>query len=71
LVVPIGPPDQRTPDDQGDLHHVQLPKFKATFKSKPPGAKAEDYFLEAYFDKDLGGEFWKGRPVTGTPKKFG
>ena len=56
--VTIGKPFARTPTDEGDLHKVELDKFKETFPSTDPKAKVEDYVVEAYFDKELGGDHW-------------
>ena len=57
----IGPEIGTAPNDQGALHNVTIDKFKATFPSVPAEAALTDYFLEAYFDKAEGGDFWKGK----------
>lgn len=58
--VPIGPPNQKTATGAGDIHLVKLPKFRETFKSIPPTAEVKDYKVEAYLEKELGGDFWTG-----------
>jgi Putative peptidoglycan binding domain len=65
IVAKIGPPIKRTPTDEGDIHDVKVSNFTTTFPSTPPGAKVEDYLIEAYFDKALGGDFLtsKNNPV--------
>ena len=63
VTAKIGAPIGRTPDDQGDLHEVTLANFKTTFPSNPSGAKSTEYFVEAYFDKSEGGDFWQGKIV--------
>jgi peptidoglycan hydrolase-like protein with peptidoglycan-binding domain len=59
--VKIGPPDERTKTDQGDSHTIKLLKFKKTFPAKDPNAKMEDYLVEAFFDKELGPDVFKGK----------
>jgi len=58
--VKIGPPFKRQKDDQGNLHAVSLENFKKNFPAKDPNAKLEDYLIEAYFDKELGPDLFKG-----------
>jgi hypothetical protein len=59
--VKIGPPDSRTKTDQGDPHTVKLTKFKKTFPAKDPNADMKDYLIEAFFDKELGTDVFKGK----------
>jgi peptidoglycan hydrolase-like protein with peptidoglycan-binding domain len=58
--VKIGPPFQRTANDQGNKHAVTLLNFKKNFPAKDPNAKIEDYLVEAFFDKELGPDLFKG-----------
>jgi hypothetical protein len=58
--VKIGPPFKRQKDDQGNLHAVNLENFKKNFPAKDPNAKMEDYLIEAFFDKELGPDLFKG-----------
>jgi hypothetical protein len=62
--VKIGPPFARTKNDQGNLHAVTLPNFKKNFPAKDPTAKLEDYLIEAFFDKELGPDLFKGHIVV-------
>jgi peptidoglycan hydrolase-like protein with peptidoglycan-binding domain len=57
----IGPPSQPAPTDEGAIHFVTVENFKATFPSEPAGADVKEYFVEAYIEKALGGDFWKGK----------
>ena len=59
--VKIGPPDIKTKTGQGDSHSVKLPNFKKTFPAKDPNANMEDYLVEAFFDKELGPDLFKGK----------
>ena len=59
--VKIGPPDIKTKTGQGDSHSVKLPNFKKTFPAKDPNANMEDYLVEAFFDKELGSDLFKGK----------
>jgi hypothetical protein len=59
----VGPPVGKK--GEGDLHNITFPNFTDTFPSQPPGAALADYFIEAYFEKELGGDFWKGKIVDG------
>jgi len=67
--VKIGPPVGQTKTGQGDQHVVLLAKFKKNFPALDkngkidPKAKIEDYLIEAFFDKELGPDFFKGNPV--------
>jgi peptidoglycan hydrolase-like protein with peptidoglycan-binding domain len=61
--VKIGPPDRRTKNDQGDEHTIKLPKFKKNFPAKDAGAPLEDFLVEAFFDKELGPDLFKGTIV--------
>ena len=63
--VKIGPPDAegRTKTDEGDPHTVRVVNFKKTFPAKDPNAKLSDYFIEAWFDKELGPDVFKGKIV--------
>jgi peptidoglycan hydrolase-like protein with peptidoglycan-binding domain len=63
--VKIGPPFKRTKDDQGNLHAVSLENFKKNFPAKDPKAKLEDYLIEAFFDKELGPDLFKGHILVG------
>jgi peptidoglycan hydrolase-like protein with peptidoglycan-binding domain len=58
--IKIGPPFSRTPDDQGNFHAVTLEEFKKKFPANDPNAKLEDYLIEAFFDKELGPDLFKG-----------
>jgi len=58
--VKIGPPDSKTKTDEGDSYTVKLVKFKKNFLAKDPKAKLEDYLVEAFFDKELGPDLFKG-----------
>jgi peptidoglycan hydrolase-like protein with peptidoglycan-binding domain len=62
--VKIGAPFSRTKDDQGNLHAVTLLNFKKNFPATDPNAKMEDYLVEAYFDKELGPDLFKGHIVV-------
>ena len=57
----IGPPNESKPTDEGVTHFAIIENFKTTFPSVPPGADIKDYFVEAYIEKKLGGDFWKGK----------
>lgn len=59
--VKIGAAVSKTKTDQGDPHIVRLPNFKKTFPAKDPNAKIEDYLVEAFFDKQLGDDYFKGK----------
>jgi hypothetical protein len=67
IKVKIGPPDGRTATDQGDPYTVKVPNFKKQCPAldkngKPdPSAKVEDYSIEAFFDKELGPDLFKGK----------
>jgi hypothetical protein len=72
--VKIGPPIEgwTTPTGQGDSYRVAIPNFTTKFPSNPRGAKVEQYVIEAYFDKDLGGDSWstKTRGVINVEEKL-
>jgi len=63
--VKIGPPFKRNKDDQGNLHSVEIENFKKNFPAKDPNAKMEDYLIEAFFDKELGPDLFKGHILVG------
>jgi len=60
--VLIGPPNQRMPDNQGNVHIVKLPNFKKTFKvgdREPTDDEVKQFTIEAYLEQSLGGDFLK------------
>ena len=69
IKVKIGAPVRKTDDDQGDQHMVLIQKFRKTFpaldKNGRPDPKADigGYLVEAFFDKELGPDLFKGNPV--------
>jgi uncharacterized protein YjdB len=42
------------------MHVLKLESFKKNFPSVPPDQPMKDYLVEAYFDKELGGDSWSG-----------
>ena len=61
----IGPPVENAKTQKqpggGAQHHVKLANFKKTFPAKDPKAKVADYKLEAFFDKELGPDVFRGK----------
>jgi hypothetical protein len=55
--IKIGPPNERMPNDQGNVHIVKLQPFRETFMpdKKPDGTRLDDdslvsaYVIDAYF----------------------
>ncbi len=66
VMATVGPPLKRTSDDQGNMHNATVASFKTAFPPNPADAKTQDYIVEAYFDKALGGDHWgPDKPVDG------
>lgn len=51
--------------EQGARHFVEVQGFTAKFPSTPPGSPGSEYLVEAYLEKELGGDKWNGNPVPG------
>jgi peptidoglycan hydrolase-like protein with peptidoglycan-binding domain len=63
----IPPPTRRTPDDQGNLYFLFLDNFRKTYPSDPPDQPVKDYLVEAYLDKELGGDHLSGGIIERSP----
>ena len=61
--VTIGPVTGHTPDGQGEQHTLTIEKFTEVFKIANP-ALVGSCLVEAYLDKEIGGDSWKGNPVV-------
>jgi peptidoglycan hydrolase-like protein with peptidoglycan-binding domain len=60
--APLTDPIPMTNTDQGSLYTATLAGFTKAAPSNPPGAPATAYVIEAYLDRELGGDSWKGSP---------
>lgn len=59
----IGPVTGKSPDGQGNIHTFTLDKFKQRFKIADP-AKIGDCVIDAYLDKEIGGDVFSGKPAV-------
>ena len=57
--VRIGAPSVSMASDDGQLHMVEIPKFLKKFPADDPSTQVEDYLIEAYLPKELGGDLYK------------
>jgi len=58
--VEIGPPVERTPDNQGNKHIVAIKNFRKTFMQGDTNDKVAKYLVEAYLPTEIGGDKCSG-----------
>ena len=60
--VVIDPAINPSKTGQGDFHNARIEKFKVTFPPANPAGPIEDYDIDAYFEPELGGDRFTGKP---------